>query len=90
MPRKMRIRPTAQQTEALKKFYKHNPHPSKEDREELGDRIGMSVFLSPLLSFPRSSLLNFQALPEYHKLVPESAQSRKEAQRRCRGCGYTD
>jgi hypothetical protein len=41
MPRKMRMRPTPHQTEALKRFYKTNPHPSKMEREDLGERIGM-------------------------------------------------
>jgi hypothetical protein len=41
MPRKIRIRPTAQQTDELRKLYKANPHPSREEREELGERIGM-------------------------------------------------
>ena len=41
MPRKGRTRPTAAQTEELRKLYDANPHPSKEEREELGHRIGM-------------------------------------------------
>jgi hypothetical protein len=39
--RKGRSRPTAAQTEELRKLYDVNPHPSKEEREELGVRIGM-------------------------------------------------
>ncbi|KAH8099745.1 homeobox-domain-containing protein [Cristinia sonorae] len=39
--RKGRSRPTPQQSEELRKLYDRNPHPSKEEREELGDRIGM-------------------------------------------------
>ncbi|KAI0068046.1 hypothetical protein BV25DRAFT_1834364 [Artomyces pyxidatus] len=38
---RMRMRPTSDQTDALRKFYMTNPHPSKEEREELGKRIGM-------------------------------------------------
>ena len=38
---RMRLRPTTQQTEELRNFYHVNPHPTKEEREELGDRIGM-------------------------------------------------
>ncbi|KAI0931386.1 hypothetical protein AcW2_000288 [Taiwanofungus camphoratus] len=41
MARKARSRPSAAQTEELRKLYDTNPHPSKEEREELGDRIGM-------------------------------------------------
>ncbi|KDQ63196.1 hypothetical protein JAAARDRAFT_29212 [Jaapia argillacea MUCL 33604] len=41
MPRKMRFRPTPQQTDELRKLYTINPHPSKEEREELGKHIGM-------------------------------------------------
>ncbi|KAI0800652.1 hypothetical protein C8Q74DRAFT_1192864 [Fomes fomentarius] len=41
MPRKARSRPSPEQTEELKKFYEHKPHPSKEEREALGLKIGM-------------------------------------------------
>ncbi|KAI8990612.1 hypothetical protein BD414DRAFT_507136 [Trametes punicea] len=41
MPRKARSRPTAAQTEELKKLYEINSHPTKEEREALGDKIGM-------------------------------------------------
>lgn len=43
MPRRMRMRnrPTAEQTEELRRMFASNPHPSKEDREELGERISM-------------------------------------------------
>lgn len=43
LPRRMRMRnrPTAEQTDELRKLYRSNPHPSKEDRENLGERIGM-------------------------------------------------
>ncbi len=44
-PRKGRSRPSAAQTEELRKLYDQNHHPSKEEREELGDRIGMYVVL---------------------------------------------
>ncbi|KAI0348115.1 hypothetical protein BDW22DRAFT_1404138 [Trametopsis cervina] len=39
--RKGRSRPSAAQTEELRKLYDMNAHPSKEEREELGVRIGM-------------------------------------------------
>ncbi|KAI0690755.1 hypothetical protein BC835DRAFT_164069 [Cytidiella melzeri] len=39
--RKGRSRPSAAQTEELRKLYDVNPHPSKEEREELGVRIAM-------------------------------------------------
>ncbi|KAI0640024.1 hypothetical protein C8Q77DRAFT_1214369 [Trametes polyzona] len=41
MPRKARSRPTAAQTEELKKLYEMKPHPTKEEREALGHKIGM-------------------------------------------------
>lgn len=41
MPRKARNRPSAAQTEELRKLYDATPHPSKEEREQLGIRIGM-------------------------------------------------
>ncbi|PIL31395.1 transcription factor [Ganoderma sinense ZZ0214-1] len=41
MPRKSRSRPSQEQTEELKKFYELKPHPSKEEREALGVKIGM-------------------------------------------------
>lgn len=47
LPRRMRMRnrPTAEQTDELRKLYRSNPHPSKEQRENLGERIGMWVAL---------------------------------------------
>jgi hypothetical protein len=41
IPRRLRVRPSHEQTEELKRLYKIDPHPTKEEREELGDRIGM-------------------------------------------------
>ncbi|KAI0714929.1 hypothetical protein C8Q76DRAFT_617935 [Earliella scabrosa] len=41
MPRKARSRPSPEQTEELKKFYELKPHPTKEEREALGVKIGM-------------------------------------------------
>jgi len=38
---RMRIRPSLSQTEELRKAYLIDPHPTKEQREELGKRIGM-------------------------------------------------
>ncbi|EJD03761.1 uncharacterized protein FOMMEDRAFT_139915 [Fomitiporia mediterranea MF3/22] len=40
-PRRMRIRPTPKQREELEKLFKLNTHPSREEREALGNRIGM-------------------------------------------------
>ncbi|THH10956.1 hypothetical protein EW145_g962 [Phellinidium pouzarii] len=41
IPRRMRIRPTPKQTDELRRLYNRNTHPSKDDREALGLRIGM-------------------------------------------------
>lgn len=41
MPRKARSRPSAAQTEELKKLYEQKAHPTKEEREALGNKIGM-------------------------------------------------
>ncbi|TFK26803.1 hypothetical protein FA15DRAFT_654141 [Coprinopsis marcescibilis] len=41
MPKKMRMRPSSEQTEHLKRLYNINPHPSAEERQALADRIGM-------------------------------------------------
>ncbi|KAI5124107.1 hypothetical protein M0805_000921 [Coniferiporia weirii] len=41
IPRRMRIRPTPKQTDELRRLYSRNTHPSKEERENLGMRIGM-------------------------------------------------
>lgn len=49
--RRGRSRPTAAQTDELRKLYDANPHPSKEEREALGARIGMYV---PMLSHVRA------------------------------------
>ncbi|KAI0308095.1 hypothetical protein B0F90DRAFT_1813422 [Multifurca ochricompacta] len=38
---RMRMRPSLSQTEELRKAYIIDPHPTKEQREELGQRIGM-------------------------------------------------
>jgi hypothetical protein len=38
---RMRMRPSQSQTEELRKAYIMDPHPTKEQREELGKRIGM-------------------------------------------------
>lgn len=43
IPRRMRIRPTPKQTEELRRLYNLNTHPTREEREALGDRIGMYV-----------------------------------------------
>jgi hypothetical protein len=45
LPRRMRMRnrPTAEQTNELRKLYRSNAHPSKEERENLGERIGMTL-----------------------------------------------
>lgn len=39
--KKGRSRPTQAQTEELRKLYDRTPHPTREERESLGDRIGM-------------------------------------------------
>jgi hypothetical protein len=38
---RMRMRPSQSQTDELRKAYIMDPHPTKEQREELGKRIGM-------------------------------------------------
>jgi homeobox domain-containing protein len=38
---RMRMRPSQSQTDELRKAYLIDPHPTKEQREELGKRIGM-------------------------------------------------
>ena len=40
---RMRMRPSPTQTEELRKSYMDDPHPTKDVREALGKRIGMSV-----------------------------------------------
>ncbi|CAA7264738.1 unnamed protein product [Cyclocybe aegerita] len=39
--RKLRMRPSSEQTEELKKLYNINPHPTAEQRQALADSIGM-------------------------------------------------
>lgn len=41
MPRRMRMRPSPEQTHQLRKLYNSNPHPSTEQRQALAERIGM-------------------------------------------------
>lgn len=42
---RMRVRPSSSQAEELRNAYIIDPHPTKEQREELGKRIGMCVGL---------------------------------------------
>ena len=42
---RMRMRPSQSQTDELRKAYIMDPHPTKEQREELGKRIGMWAIL---------------------------------------------
>ncbi|KAF9451394.1 homeobox-domain-containing protein, partial [Macrolepiota fuliginosa MF-IS2] len=39
--RRMRMRPSSDQTEELKRLYLLSPHPSAEDRQAIADRLGM-------------------------------------------------
>ncbi|KAF9015741.1 hypothetical protein BDQ17DRAFT_1418780 [Cyathus striatus] len=41
MPRRMRMRPTVEQTDELRKLYNLNPHPTAEQRQALAEQIGM-------------------------------------------------
>ncbi|GLB35748.1 putative homeobox KN domain containing protein [Lyophyllum shimeji] len=41
MPRRMRMRPSAEQTEELRKLYNITPHPTTDQRQHLAERIGM-------------------------------------------------
>ncbi|KAF8665340.1 hypothetical protein AX16_000359 [Volvariella volvacea WC 439] len=41
MPRRMRMRPSPEQAEELKKLYNLNPHPTTDQRQALSERIGM-------------------------------------------------
>ncbi|KAF8203993.1 homeodomain transcription factor [Pholiota molesta] len=41
MPRRMRMRPSSEQTDELKKLYNINPHPTTEQRQVLSANIGM-------------------------------------------------
>ena len=41
MPPKKRLRPNGPQSQQLKDFFNENPHPTKEERQELGDSLGM-------------------------------------------------
>ncbi|KAG5645355.1 hypothetical protein DXG03_006417 [Asterophora parasitica] len=41
MPRRMRMRPSVEQTDELRKLYNFTPHPTTEQRQLLAERIGM-------------------------------------------------
>ncbi|KAF8807943.1 homeobox-domain-containing protein [Phlegmacium glaucopus] len=41
MPRRLRMRPSSEQTDELKKLYNINPHPTTEQRQALASTIGM-------------------------------------------------
>lgn len=81
MPRKGRTRPTAAQTEELRKLYDANPHPSKEEREELGLRIIMYV---PFTYSPRGPpaynvpIRRYQSVTNWFQNQRSIAKKRKE------------
>ncbi|KAG6846080.1 hypothetical protein H0H87_006444 [Tephrocybe sp. NHM501043] len=41
MPRRMRMRPSAEQADELRKLYNLTPHPTTDQRQHLAERIGM-------------------------------------------------
>jgi hypothetical protein len=41
MPLKRRLRPNGSQSQQLKDFFNENAHPTKEERQELGESLGM-------------------------------------------------
>lgn len=41
IPLKRRLRPSGSQSQHLKDFFNENPHPTKEERQELGESLGM-------------------------------------------------
>ncbi len=41
MPRRLRLRPTTDQADELKRAYSVNPHPTTEQRQALAERTGM-------------------------------------------------
>ena len=43
---KARSRPSQYQTDEMRSLYARNPHPTREEREELCERIGMYVIKS--------------------------------------------
>lgn len=46
MPRRMRMRPSPEQTEELRRVYNVNPHPTTDERQALAERIGMCAVFS--------------------------------------------
>lgn len=80
LPRRMRMRPSHEQTEELKQLYAINPHPSKEEREELGDRIGMYVLQLLINGYCSNS--STQEISKHNKLVPKPKKSRQTKTRR--------
>jgi len=50
MPRRIRMRPSSEQTDELRKLYNINPHPTTEQRQALASSIGMYVIFG--LCFP--------------------------------------
>jgi hypothetical protein len=41
MPLKRRLRPNGPQSQQLRDFFSENPHPTKEERQELGESLRM-------------------------------------------------
>ena len=67
IPRRMRMRPSPEQTDELRKLYNINPHPTTEQRNTLASDIGMYVIfdLSILQNLTWSIILT-QALSKYY------------------------
>jgi hypothetical protein len=55
---RMRMRPSQSQTDELRKAYLIDPHPTKEQREELGKRIGMWAILLCLSAYSNLTTLS--------------------------------
>jgi hypothetical protein len=65
---KMRARPSSYQTDEMRKLYARNPHPSREEREELCVRIDMYVLsIASIFSNPNSHLISFFAVSIFRR-----------------------
>jgi Homeodomain len=67
MSHKRRMRPNGSQSQQLKEFFNVNPHPSKEERQELGNTIGMYVLHAPLCTQQIYDHLLCQDLPKVYQ-----------------------
>jgi hypothetical protein len=80
----MRVRPSSSQAEELRNAYIIDPHPTKEQREELGKRIGMCVglIIVPCLWLTQTLYCHHPILRRYQSVTNWFQNQRSLAKKR--------